>query len=85
MIRRSAVTDISPKAILVGVLVGTLSRIAYTLATMGPDGVWDGEDLWMFVLWVPATLLFHLATGGVVGALAAVFYCSLRKPRNVRI
>jgi len=76
------VTSISPKAVLVGVLGGTVAPIVYGLATKPLNELWGGS-FWQFVLWLPVMLLVLLATGGVAGALAAVFFCALRKPRRI--
>ncbi len=80
--RRSAVTDISPKAVLVGVLLGTGGALAWGFVSALQVGRSDDGALLRAVLWLPAGLVICLMTGGLVGAMAAVFFCALRNPRR---
>jgi hypothetical protein len=72
--------------VIVGVAVGSVGALVYGFATQPKGGA--GSDVtgslnWLeVVLWAPAMLLICLATGGMVGALGAVFFCALRKPRR---
>ena len=77
MIRRSAVTDISPKAILLGGGVGAVIPLIVWPLSIQVDMGW----VWN-VVYLSARVLAALVAGGMVGVLATVFVCALRKPRR---